>query len=59
MGEVRNAYEILVESREGKIKLGGPERREEEDIKLYLKRTGCENLNWVVWLRIRSSGMLL
>jgi len=36
MGEIRNAYEILVENPEGKRSLRRPRRRWEDNIRMYL-----------------------
>jgi hypothetical protein len=44
-GEVRNAYKILVENSEGKIRLGGPARRWEDNIEMDLKGTGYEGVD--------------
>jgi len=57
MGEERGIYRILVGRPEGKIPLGRPRRRWEDNIKMDLResmgRTGFG------WLRIGSSGRLL
>jgi hypothetical protein len=57
MGEERGIYRILVGRPEGKIPLGRPSRRWEDNIKMEIResmgRTGFG------WLRIGSSGRLL
>lgn len=40
-------YKILVERPEGKRPLGSLGRRLEVNIKPYLKKVGCENVNWM------------
>jgi hypothetical protein len=40
MGEMRNAYKILVEKPEGKRSLGRPRRRWEDNIKIDLREIG-------------------
>jgi hypothetical protein len=47
MGEMRNAYKILVEKAEGKRPLGRPGRRWEDNIKLDLREIGLERVNWI------------
>jgi hypothetical protein len=53
MGEIRNAYNILVGKPEGKGPPGRPRRRWEDNIRMDLREMGC------VWLRIGTSGGLL
>jgi hypothetical protein len=45
MGEMRNAYKILVEKPEGKKPLGRHRRRWEENIKMEVKETGFESVD--------------
>jgi hypothetical protein len=40
MGELLNAYSILVEKAEGKRPLGRPRRRWEDNIRMDLRETG-------------------
>jgi hypothetical protein len=47
MGEMRNAYKILVENPEGKRPLGRPRRRWEVDIKMDLMKIGFGGLDWI------------
>jgi hypothetical protein len=47
MGEMRNAYNILVGKPEGKRPLGRPRRRREDIIKLDLKEIEWEGVNWM------------
>jgi hypothetical protein len=42
MGEMRNAYKILFGNLEGKRPLAKPRRRWEDNIRMYLKETGCK-----------------
>jgi hypothetical protein len=44
MGEMRNAYRILVGKPEGKRPLGGPRRRQ-HNIKMDLTETGWEGVD--------------
>jgi hypothetical protein len=46
-GETRNAYKILVGELEGRIPLGRPGRRWEDNIKSKLRETGLEGMNWI------------
>ena len=47
MGESRGVYRVLVGKREGKIPLGRPERRWEDDIKVDIQEMGCEGMEWI------------
>jgi hypothetical protein len=47
MGEVRNAYNILVRKPEGRRPLGRPWRRWEDNIRLDLRITGWEGVDWI------------
>jgi hypothetical protein len=47
MGEMRNAYKILVGKPEGKRLRGRPTRRGEDNIKIDLREIGCEGVGWV------------
>jgi hypothetical protein len=47
MGEKRNAYRILVEGPEGKRPLGRPRRRWVDNIKMDLRETGCDGMDWI------------
>jgi hypothetical protein len=44
MGEVRNAYSILVGNHEGKRLLGRPRRRLENNIGMYFREIGLGGL---------------
>jgi hypothetical protein len=47
MGEVRDAYNILVGRPEGRRPLGRPRRRWEDDIKMDLRETGFGDVDWI------------
>jgi hypothetical protein len=44
MGEMRNAYKILVEIPEGKSLLGGPRRRWGDNIRMNFREIGMEGI---------------
>jgi hypothetical protein len=47
MGETRNAYRILVGKPEGKRPPGSPRRRWVDNIKIDLRETGCDGVDWI------------
>jgi hypothetical protein len=47
MGEGRDVYRVLVGKPEGKITLGRPRRRWEDNIKMYLQEVGCRGMDWI------------
>ncbi|KAJ4432095.1 hypothetical protein ANN_20709 [Periplaneta americana] len=47
MGESRNAYRVLVARPEGKIPLGRPKRRWENNIKMDLREVGYDDRDWI------------
>jgi hypothetical protein len=47
MGEMRNAYSILVGKPEGKRPLERPRSRWEDDIRMDLKELGWEDADWM------------
>jgi hypothetical protein len=47
MGEMRNAYSILVGRPEGKRLTGRPRRRREDSIRMDLKEMGWEGVDWI------------
>jgi hypothetical protein len=47
MGEVRGAYNILVEGPEGRRLLGRPRRRWENNIKMDLREIGFGDVDWI------------
>jgi len=47
MGEMRNAYRILVGKPEGKRSLGRTRRTWEDDIRMDLRETGWEGVEWI------------
>jgi hypothetical protein len=46
-GEVRGAYNILVERPEGRRPLGRPRRRWEDNIKIDLREIGFGYVDWI------------
>ena len=47
MGERRGVYRVLVREPEGKIPLGRPRRRWEDNIKMDLWEVGCEGMDLI------------
>ena len=47
MEQSRNAYRVLVGKPEGKIPLGRPRRRLEDNIKMDLRYVGCDPGEWM------------
>jgi len=47
MGEMKNAYKILVRKPEGKRLLRRPRHRWEDNIRTDLKEIGCEGVDWL------------
>ena len=47
MGYRRGTYRVLVGRRGGKTPLGGPRRRWEDNIKIYLEEVGWEGMDWI------------
>jgi hypothetical protein len=47
MGATRNAYRILVGKPEGKRPLGKPRRRWVDNIKMDLKETAWDGMDWI------------
>jgi hypothetical protein len=47
MNVMRNSYRILVKKPEGKRQPGGPKHTREGNIKMDLKATGCEDVEWM------------
>jgi hypothetical protein len=47
MGEKRNAYTILAGNPEGKRLLGRPRRRWVDNIKMDLRKIGCDGGDWI------------
>jgi hypothetical protein len=59
MGEMRNAHKTLVGNREGKMSLGGPKRKWEDNIKMDLEAKSNMRLRTgFIWLRIGTSGRI-
>jgi hypothetical protein len=49
MGEGKGVYRVLVGRPEGKRPLGRPRRRWKDNIKMDLRETGTDEVNWI-WL---------
>ena len=47
MGERRGVYRVLVGKHEGKIPLGRPRRRWEDNNKMDLQEVGCGYMDWI------------
>jgi hypothetical protein len=47
MGQKRNAYRILVGKPEGKRPLGRPRRRWVDNVKIDLRETGWDGVDWI------------
>lgn len=47
MEQKTSAYEVLVGTPEGKRQILRSEHRCEDDIKMYLRTIGCEDLDWI------------
>jgi hypothetical protein len=47
MGETKNTYRILVGKPEGKRPLGRPRRKWVDNIKIDLRETGLDGVDWV------------
>jgi len=58
MGEIRNAYKILVGKPEGKRQLGRPGCRWEDNVtsRMDLKEVVREGVDESIWFRIETSG---
>jgi hypothetical protein len=46
-GEGRDVYRVLVGKHEGKIALGRPRRRWEDNIKADLQKVECGDMDWI------------
>jgi hypothetical protein len=47
MGEERKVYKVLVGKTEGKRPLGRPRRRWEDGIRMDLRESGLEGVDWI------------
>jgi hypothetical protein len=54
VGVVRGAYNILIGRPEGRRPLGRPRRRWEDNIKMDLRETGFEDVDWIHWAQDRD-----
>jgi hypothetical protein len=59
IGEKRNAYRILVGNPEGKRPLGRPKRRGVDNIKMDLRETGWDGIDWIDLAQDRDQWMAL
>ena len=55
MVERRGVYRVLVGKLEGKISLGKPRRRWEDNIKMDLEEVGCGGVDWIDLAQDRDS----
>jgi hypothetical protein len=58
-GEKRNAYRLLVRNPEGKRPLGRPRRRWVDNIKMDLRETGWDGMDWIDLARDRDKDRAL
>ena len=58
MEQFRNAYSILVGKPESKRPLGRPRRRWEDNIKMDLRKVGCDPRDWIVLAEDRDQAGL-
>jgi hypothetical protein len=58
-GAKRNEYRIFVAKPERKIPLGRPRHRWAVNIKMDRKGIGWDGMDWIDWLRTRTSGGIL
>jgi hypothetical protein len=56
MGEWRVVYRVLVGKPEGKIPLGRPRRRRDDNIKMDLQEVGYGRGTGLSWLRLETGG---
>jgi hypothetical protein len=54
MGEVRNAYKILVRKPEGKRPLGRPRHKWEDSITIDLMEIGWKGVDWFHLAKVRD-----
>jgi hypothetical protein len=59
MREERISYRLLVGKPEGKRPQGRPRHMWVDNIKMNLKEIGSDGVDWMIWLRIVTSGGLL
>jgi hypothetical protein len=59
MGEMRNAYNILVGKPEGMRPLGRHRRRWEGNMRMDLKEIGCEGVEWMLLAEDRDRWRIL
>jgi hypothetical protein len=59
MGEMKNAYKILVGKSKGKKPPRRTRHRWEDNIRLYLREIGWEVWTGCMWLRIWTNGRFL
>jgi hypothetical protein len=59
MGEVRGVHGVLVGRPEGKIPLGRPTRRCEDNIKMDLRKIEIDRANWIRLAQDRVQGRVL
>ena len=55
MAEKRGVYRVVVGKPEGKIPLGRPRLRWEDNIKMDLREVGCGGMDWIELAQDRDS----
>ena len=59
MGEGRDVYRVLVGKPQGRIPLGRPRRRWEDNIRMDLREVGCGCVDWMELAQDRDRGRAL
>jgi hypothetical protein len=59
MGEIRNAYKVLIRRPEGKRALERPPYRWEVNIRMDLREIGWENVDWIHLVQDRNQWQAL
>jgi len=59
MGQMKNAYKILVRKPEGKGRLGRPRHRWQDNIIMHLRETELEGVDWIHLTQVWTSDGLL
>jgi hypothetical protein len=54
VGEMRNAYKILIGNHEGKRPLGGSRHKREDNVRVNLREIDWEWVNWIHLAQVRN-----